>query len=455
MSSIVPFPPDYLSSGWFFSDPVAQQYIKKNLVYLSRFGDSYALWWEANGGVYIPYGLGEFGATTLDKRDTGLPVQYENLFIPRYPEQQKMVDDSLNLLKAGRNHILNAPTGAGKTYMGCAIAAKMNTRTVVVTTKEDIVYQWVQAAKDVLGLSDDEIGIWQGDRVPLPQHKFVVGLVQSLSKGEDRYPDAYKGFGLFISDEVHRMSADQFSQTMQHFSCKYKLGLSATPYRKDGKDNVFLEHIGSVSVTGKQETLIPKILVKQSTWKVPVVKVGNKYKQLPHTAGKTIHLNKFMAKDKGRLNLIASFLYQAVSKKRTTLMFCDTLKELEAIEKTLIDMGVTSGNIGWYIGLTSKRYKGTKAQKQDAREAATVKPIILTTYKMCSEGTNLPWVDTCVLGSPKSDVIQIVGRIRRVYEDKKLPVVLDIIDKDSHIFHQYAKKRLKWYRSLGSEIVYM
>ena len=69
---------------------------------------------------------------------------------------------------------------------------------------------------------------------------------------------------------------------------------------------------------------------------------------------------------------------------------------------------------------------------------------------MMGEGTDIDWLDTCILAMPRAHVIQPVGRIRRACEDKKPPVVIDIIDEDSPVFKNYAKSRAKWYISIGA-----
>jgi superfamily II DNA or RNA helicase len=71
---------------------------------------------------------------------------------------------------------------------------------------------------------------------------------------------------------------------------------------------------------------------------------------------------------------------------------------------------------------------------------------------MASEATDIPWLDTCVLAAPRANVVQIVGRIRREYPDKKEPVVLDLVDVDSTVLRNYAEARMKWYKSLGAEV---
>jgi superfamily II DNA or RNA helicase len=74
---------------------------------------------------------------------------------------------------------------------------------------------------------------------------------------------------------------------------------------------------------------------------------------------------------------------------------------------------------------------------------------------MAREGTDIPWLDTAVLATPKADVEQIIGRIRREHPGKKEPVVLDPVDQDSPVFVGYANKRAWWYRKVGAKIVQM
>lgn len=82
-----------------------------------------------------------------------------------------------------------------------------------------------------------------------------------------------------------------------------------------------------------------------------------------------------------------------------------------------------------------------------------MRPVLLTTFTMMAEGTNLPWLDTCAIIMPRSKITQIAGRIRREYEGKPEPVILDFIDMDSHVFAGYASSRLAWYNKIGCKVV--
>jgi superfamily II DNA or RNA helicase len=204
------------------------------------------------------------------------------------------------------------------------------------------------------------------------------------------------------------------------------------------------------------ETLIPNVVVKNTGWKIPMR--WNKetgWTQIPHSPGKTMHLSKLMGKDPKRNQIIANFLCAAHKKGRSTIVFADTMDHLKNIHHALLGQGVPHTDIAYYVGTDAGVYSGSQADRKRQREKAKVKPVLLATYRMASEATDIPWLDACVLATPRSDVNQIVGRIRREYPDKKTPVVFDLVDQQSKVFTMYANKRLEWYRSIGCKVQFL
>jgi superfamily II DNA or RNA helicase len=92
--------------------------------------------------------------------------------------------------------------------------------------------------------------------------------------------------------------------------------------------------------------------------------------------------------------------------------------------------------------------------KQDDLKESEGRSIILGTYAMISEGFDVKGLDTLVLASPKSDVVQSVGRILRTpkHERKSVPLVIDIVD-DFSMFPKQAKKRVTYYKSCKYNII--
>ena len=349
-------------------------------------------------------------------------------------------------------YLLKDFTVTHNTVLGYHAAAVVQRKTLVITTKDDIYQQWLEGARKFLGLKPHEIGEIRGDKCEVVGTKFCVAMIHSLSK-EGKYPDwIVKDFGLVIFDECHRVPADQFSEVVDMFPAKLRLGLSATPERADGKEMLVLAHIGPIRAKTEAQLMIPKVLRFTSAWECPKVlrtdpdTGAKRVVRLPHEPGKTTHVEKIIAADSLRNRLIAELVESAFQKNRKTVVFSTLHEHLKALHRVCHEVhGISGRQMGFYVGAT------TKAEKEQ-REREKVKPIVFTTYAMMSEGTNLDWLDTCILAMPRSTVTQPVGRIRREYPDKGDPVVMDIVDHDSPVFSGYASSRLRWYQQIGAVV---
>jgi superfamily II DNA or RNA helicase len=392
--------------------------------------------------------------------------EWDDGFIPCDDEQRRMVDEAHALLtsKVYNGLILRAPTGYGKTYLGSAVIQKVGVRALVITTKQDILGDWKKALSKTLNIDPDQIGEWHGDVVPEAHHEVVVGLVQSVCKGTIRYPkELYDSFGMVVVDEVQRMGADKFGAAMWYLPGRYRLGLSATPYRKDGRDDVFRAHIGDIDVFTDEQTLVPKVICVDTEWEVPHVWNYQTKDTGPLIIpwDRAIIAVKYLQQDYERNQIICSFMKTALSRGRFTVILSDTVEHLQIIKDALVVSGVPDNEdtFGWYVGLQNSVYKLPVKQRypgyrEDIRERAKLARIALATYQMTGEGTNVPWWDTMVLATPKADVEQPVGRIRREWDDKPEPIVLDLCDYNHRVTATFAKKRREWYKSIGANIVH-
>ena len=417
---------------------------------VSRFGDEYQ--------IFSIYGSGKHRRIMVPRNmvpedsnfqyEKGFDVEFTSKFVPRDKKQEYVIKESVQLLAKGESFIVEAPTGTGKTIMAMDIIAKIGKKTIVVVTKEDIRDQWVTAARMILGLSDAEIGFIQGDVCSVSGKKLVIALIQSLSK-EDRYDEtSFNEFGLAIWDEVHRVSADKFSQSCYRIPAALRLGLSATPIRKDGREEVIYAHIGKIKVKTTGTPLTPKVIVRRSPWRIPMTRIrteeGTRVGPVPHSAGRCGHIINMVAKHEGRNLLLVNFIDAAFKKGRRILVQSDRKEHLDNLMLMCMSCGIHQTSMSMYIGGMSSK----------ERELAKQASIIFSTYGMTAEATDIPWLDTLVMATPKSDVKQIVGRILRLYEGKQLPIVFDLVDDSSSVFAGYWQRRREFYESMKAEIVH-
>jgi superfamily II DNA or RNA helicase len=136
--------------------------------------------------------------------------------------------------------VLQAITGSGKTVMALfAIAARKQPALIVVHTKE-LLHQWTERIETFLGIPAEEIGVIGGGKMRIGA-KITVALVQSLVKYAD---DVYEHIGFLVVDECHRAPSRTFTDVVTRFDCRYQLGLSATPWRRDGLTRLIYFYLG-------------------------------------------------------------------------------------------------------------------------------------------------------------------------------------------------------------------
>lgn len=119
------------------------------------------------------------------------------------------------------------PTGAGKTVVALAIAARLGFRTLVVVPTIDLLGQWRQGISERLHVPLSEVGMIGGGKRTL-RELTVITYDSAAMPHRD-----LSGFGLLIVDEVHHLPAPAYRAIAGKVAAPFRLGLSATPERSD------------------------------------------------------------------------------------------------------------------------------------------------------------------------------------------------------------------------------
>uniref|UniRef100_A0A6C0E3N9 Helicase ATP-binding domain-containing protein n=1 Tax=viral metagenome TaxID=1070528 RepID=A0A6C0E3N9_9ZZZZ len=123
-----------------------------------------------------------------------------------------------------------------------------------------------------------------------------------------------------------------------------------------------------------------------------------------------------------------------------TIVMAHNLNVLEYIYTKFVCKNLAS--VGYYVG-------GMKEQELKASEK---KQVILASYSMCSEGLDIPTLTTEFLISPKTDVVQIVGRILRAKHATAHPIIYDFVDSHD-VFQRQWLKRKAYYKKQNYRII--
>jgi superfamily II DNA or RNA helicase len=130
--------------------------------------------------------------------------------------------------KAGKNGVVVLPTAAGKTYLAQMVMQSIQRSTLIMVPTLDLMHQWY--AHLLAAFPEVEIGLLGGgsrDRTPI-----LVSTYDSAAIHAENLGNLY---GLLIFDECHHLPSDFNRVIAEYAIAPYRLGLSATPERTDGK----------------------------------------------------------------------------------------------------------------------------------------------------------------------------------------------------------------------------
>ena len=162
----------------------------------------------------------------------------------------------------GGSGVIVLPCGAGKTIVGMAIMAQLQTETLILATSVTAVNQWQRELLDKTNLDVERIGLYTAHRkIDRPVTVTTYQMLTYRKRKTEEFPhfDIFnrRNWGLIIYDEVHLLPAPVFRITAEIQACR-RLGLTATLVREDRKeDDVF-------SLIGPKRYDVPwKVLEKQ------------------------------------------------------------------------------------------------------------------------------------------------------------------------------------------------
>ena len=393
---------------------------------------------ESPKKLYLPrfYGIEKFGIPDIiDLEGDKINIKFKG---DLREEQKPIYDICMKQILSIGGGILSLKCGGGKTILALYVLSKLKHKTIVIVHKDFLMTQWYDRIKEFI--PDARIGKIQQNTIDIENKDIVLAMVQSLSMKE--YPeDTFNSFGLAIFDECHHLGAEVFQRCMSKVQTKYMFGLSATPNRKDGCRKVFEWYIGKTAYATKEKNTdyVKVDILTYSIDDEAYCKIENIYTQKGPKACCPRMINN-ICNYKPRTNIVILKIIEYFKEGRDILYLSDRRQNLKDIYDMLKKNNIDSG---FYVG-------GMKPEQlRDAQE----KQIILGTFSMASEGMDIPKLNTIILGSPKSDIVQSVGRIlRQTKENRKFhPLIFDINDEFS-IFKNQSKKRLQFYHKQNYDI---
>jgi len=470
--------------------------VKKNVKYCED-KEPFPIFQEGNAKMLLPkyYGLEHLGVpyevkTTVEGNTilesekyefNGTLRDYQVPIIEKAKQRYfvKKQDNSYELLPYGGG-VITIPPGKGKTCLGLYLSylfRKLTSKkinTLIIVHKTFLVNQWIE--RIIQYLPDAKIGIIQQDKIDIEGKDIVIGMLHSIClKNYDE--DIFERFSFVIFDEVHHLGAKVFSNALLKIQAPYTLGLSATPTREDKLEKVFYWHLGSTiweQYADNDNTVIIKMYNYNTSKPNKLLKpVFNFRSKQINMAKMVTNLTELEIRNQHIVNLLVTEIFpvipilknkydikkinkhtilqhnlfdnlltistEPILRFRKCLLLSNRIEHLKRIEKMLIEYNPKWEKIiGYYIG-------GMKEKKLKESEQ---KPLLLGTFEMASEGLDIADLDTIILGTPKSNITQSLGRMLRLQAHMRYytPIAYDIVDNVS-VFISQGKKRYSNYVS--------
>jgi superfamily II DNA or RNA helicase len=138
--------------------------------------------------------------------------------------------------RAGCRGVIVKPTGTGKTEIALSIMVRHAAPTLVVTPLRDLMYQWQRRIRKGLGFDAGVLGDGRQEVWPITVTTYDSAWIHMKEIG-NRYR-------LIVYDEAHHLPGPAQHESALDCLAPMRLGLTATPWRADGRDRLLADLIG-------------------------------------------------------------------------------------------------------------------------------------------------------------------------------------------------------------------
>lgn len=315
------------------------------------------------------------------------------------------------------NCIVRSATGSGKTTAFLAAVSTLQLPTIIVVWESVLMQQWVDRVGSELGLYGSDVGIVGSGTYRL--RPVTIAMQQSLNRmSDDRWREINATFGVVGCDELSRFASSTFQKTVDRFTARYRVGMSADEKRKDGKEFLIYDMFGDVAADVGASELVKAGIVHDVEIRVmPTDFRADWYVDQRRDDEQVPDFRRLLSEiteDDDRNKLVVSIVSRATGSDRNALVFSHRVAHCRALDSMFAGYGIRSGVV---IG----EDKTTSAETIEGLRSGT-RQVGVGTYGKIGLGLDLPAVAAGVMATPCHNNRplwrQIVGRICRTAAGK-------------------------------------
>lgn len=314
--------------------------------------------------------------------------------------------------------ILVLSCGVGKSVIALHAAAQFQAPFIVVVPDKGIAHQWKGEIERHLIMPNGrppDIGM-VGEGRKQWDRPIVIGIINSLSMVSGTLDqDIRRRFAASVWDECDMLGSHEFGKAAPLFLGR-RLGLSATPKRQDGLEELYYLHLGKPIMTDLMQELKPMFYFYQVKAKIDPEDPTFKSYVMPAGVVETSNLFTYLAGVRERTEEIASLIRRAMEAGRKILVLTRRRFMLDQLSELLPEAGVIHGDVKGQ--LREDRVRGSN--------------VLLAQLRLGYKALNKQELDMLVVCEPvkwEGLFQQIVGRVQRYRPDKPTPIVIFVEDQ--------------------------
>jgi superfamily II DNA or RNA helicase len=408
-------PKEYENESWYHM--VRAHLFRKQVDYNSPTYTTTKFYSESSKSLTIPrfFPIHDYvDCKIIDISHVGEDIEINHNIKPRNDTQILAMD----YMNANNNGMIKLGPGMGKTVISIHMIATRKKKTLIVVHRDSLDKQWRERLLEHSDLPENKIALLNSSKFEeqLSECPVIISTSQTIGSLLKRYPMEYlialnnANLGIGIFDELHTtVGAPSFSNVSLHCPARVIYGLSATPYRNDGNTDIIKYHLGDMLESESDDDTMPAdVTFILLDFDIDTPR-RNKYLNWEGNFQRARYLS-IMKNSKVFMDLVKALLMKLANDGRELLFISERVDKMINI---LYDWMPYENKSKFIAGSSLKELE---------------KQISFSTPGKIRDGIDVPHKDALLITSPVKNIEQLCGRITRIKEDKKTPIVLDMVD---------------------------
>lgn len=386
--------------------------------------------------------------------------QYKQLSLSLHQKLQPRPHQAQALekwIENGRRGVVSMPTGAGKTIFAVMAIQAVERPTLVLVPTIDLLHQWQGVLSGFFGMEIGVVGGGKKSIEPITVATYDSAWMMIREIGDQ--------FGFLVFDECHHLPANQYQQIAREALAPFRLGLSATVERADGREEILYDLVGDLIYEASIHSMSANVLAPYDVVNVQIPLSDQElaaYKEARQKYLRFVRQNRINFSDAGGWQLFIRKASQSAEGREAMRAHRLQKKLAQGAEGKLneiwrilrqhahdrIIIFTDDNSFAYRIGRelvlpVLTHHTKMKERKQMLAAFSEGKLNVIVTSKVLNEGVDVPEASVGIVASGSGNVREHVQRLGRILRHKpgKRAVLFELIAKDTSELYVNWRRR--------------